>query len=214
MSEPEKSPKPHSWRPWGDHPIVIFLLLITAIAGLYIAYKQYTAPDKTKEIAVVPTTTPTDVPTKPTATVINSTPTATPTPTSTPSPTPPPNIFYENGLKFSDISCRKSDGIICQFKIQNETDQTIKLKLQGSLYSRASDQAGNNLIINRVELGKISDSNQTQIQIPSRLDEPMTAIIELSSQAGATKVSELNLKFEIMDNNKEFRVIFRNIEIK
>lgn len=194
---------------------MIFLSFIIGVLCICVyAYQLYLHSSKVTEIDQPGNrdikSTPTPIP--------EPTPIPSPTSASTPIPTSTPplvkNEFYQNGLKFWGISCRRTDKVICQFKVKNETDQTIRLKLQGSLYSRASDQSGKDLYIDRVEMGAGYGSNNAESDIPNNLDEPMTAIIEMSSQPGAVKVSKLNLKFDVLNSrNEEFRIIFEGVEI-
>lgn len=85
-TKPPKTPKPHDWRPWADHPVVVIITIVAALITIYGFFRGNNAP-----ITSTPSSTPSVSVTPTSAVTANIYTMPTPVATLTPVPTPAEN---------------------------------------------------------------------------------------------------------------------------
>jgi hypothetical protein len=125
------------------------------------------------------------------------------------------NKKESDGFLFEIVKCSQSDKVVTVDFIvtNNQDDRNIRLDADGGGASRLFDDAGNEIIADRVKVANNSNGGFVNHLMISGLPTKCQLIFDGVS-AKATSISRMEISYCDREISKDFRLIFRNIELE
>jgi hypothetical protein len=125
------------------------------------------------------------------------------------------NKKESDGFLFEIVKCSQSDKVVTVDFIvtNNQDDRKILLLAQNGEKSRLFDDSGNEIIADMVKLANKSSGGSIEHLMVSGLPTKCQFIFDGVSPKAAS-IARMEISYEDMEIGKDFRLIFRNIELE